>query len=419
MEIYDIHKARAIDWRRVEPEPLGGDMAEDVILFMNHACRYSLGKWWRIKKYDKEAQEHYLTMRGGTEKNIRPAGATAKLLAVTIKFRIYDEFTVRAPLYVAQDKCCKLIRSTAYHHIANKQGGWGLHNQSGEWVIDLVTAGWLMWDKLNIRDKQLIANLLEYEANNLIFTKSQFQYDIKKAEQKGASKTLECRYNAIIMYLAVLILQGHQNSHKWEAKAKEYFISASVMPSDLIDRAPKFLDGYNVNEDGTITSYGVISPYAMSKINISLSNIIYCKLAGEKMPSETLFNAKKIYEALYTPVTGRNSQSQSSICALDKKGRPTCIIQYPQGVKGNRASQSDFYLTELFGYFLGFDENLEHKSREWAKQRMKKMLTKQGKKTNGNYYTSSNRAVYHGSSEKVAGNMASAYMLMFVMLSDL
>ena len=62
--MFSLNDVKKIEWTQVEPEPLGGDLAEDLGKIINKFVKFALNDWWKKKGFDKESKLEYLSLKG-------------------------------------------------------------------------------------------------------------------------------------------------------------------------------------------------------------------------------------------------------------------------------------------------------------------------------------------------------------------
>lgn len=407
MEIYNIEQVNQIDWLYVEPELLGGDLAEELDAVINNACKFALNNWWKLNAFNKESKAEFLSLRGGADKLLRASSYYSELLAVAIKFKIYDPQVTGSEIYLARDRCCKLIRSALRLHIANNPKGWGQYLTHTALVAELAFSGWLMWDCFNIRDKQLIVNALEYTADMALDNKPTYTFSSNdKILERGENKCVENSNSAKLLHLASLMLKNHKNQELWNAKSDEYYKASYAMQDGNIP--------YNACSDGTVISYDRVSPYAMAKIVNNMFAYNLSKLTATPYKTSAFDNIRTVYQAFYVGEIGANGILKGSMCMVDVKGKPSeKLINYVQSGKSGRLRQSELYLMDVYGLVLGYDKELVYSAKAWLKARMKYIQKKQKKHANGSYVYYARLSKQSIKNELLGSNLAIAYLTLF------
>ncbi|HRF36224.1 MAG TPA: hypothetical protein PLZ09_02895 [Clostridia bacterium] len=203
--MFSLNDVKKIEWTQVEPEPLGGDLAEDLGKIINKFVKFALNDWWKKKGFDKESKLEYLSLKGPVDRMIRQSVYVAKTIAACVKFKFYNEEEVGHKLFVARDRYMKLLRSCLFHHCANSEGGWGMTYEQLPIVTELLYVCWLVWDKLNTNDQQFAINVLNYQASQAMDYKIEYNFN-----PDGSSTNLDdCQTilnmdHANLLYLIVL-----------------------------------------------------------------------------------------------------------------------------------------------------------------------------------------------------------------------
>lgn len=394
MEIYDISLVKKCAKENLFP--LGGDMAEDLIFFLNKECKYICGKWWKGKSFNREKKYQYLSFKGVSQSVMRPICSNCLLLATVIAFDIYTSEASQFSSLNLQDKACKLIRSIANNHEANKDGGW-----TSDASADIILAGWLLWDMLNVRDKMLIINLLESEAKKSQDYKITYSYNIK-GEYLGKVRVKELCQRAIILQLAIIMMPKHRDIKVWEQKLKKFLVSAFAKKENLKGQYSDLLQGYNIEDNGLLAKK--ISPIDQTCYTHNLLCNVISALAGEPQCEEALLNAKAMYEMFSELYLSKKGKSHEVLYAVDHKGKPKAKINDMRG----DGTLSCFYAQDVFAYCFKLDEGLAIAAREWAMVRMQVIKIKQSSK--GYYFKQSKGNINNGREEINGGNMAKAFI---------
>lgn len=406
--MYNIDKVKNIDWSMIEIEVLGGDVAEELIYAINKSMRHILSVFWKAKAFEKEVKEQYLTLKGSYDKVIRPSIYAAKVMALSLKFKIYDEKACGWAEFDVRDKCIKLIRSCVYHHISNDKNGWGGEDYTIGHVYELANTAWISWDKLNVRDRQLVVSMIEYEAKRLNGVSP--KYDFNNAGMLLDSSESSVFYNtnvANLLRLAYSMLADHEKSKNWIIKTQRFYKSIFKKKGDEGD------DGHNVKSDGYIISYSVRSPYAISQIATGSKVIALSWMLGEDVPEGALANFEMIYKAFYNSDSNEIGDGERIFVSFDKKNRPISDIKTPNGAHGGRPSLGAVYSMDMMAYSLGFDLSVNPTGREWAKIRMRDIIKNQ-KSGKSKYSMSAPQINRSMRGECLCSNLIDTYIALFI-----
>ncbi len=410
--MYDIEKVNKIDWSMKELEVLGGDLADDLILALNKSMRYIIGKFWSRKLFKKEAKSDYLTFRGPFDKTIRQCIYGAKVMALSFRFKLFDADATGNAEFVARDKYIKLLRSCVYHHESNKINGWGGEEATISHVYELAVSAWMVWSKLNARDRQLVVNMVEYEALMLEDASPRFDFSVDgKALHSSQSSVFYNSDVANFLNLASKMLDKHECVQKWTEIMTQFYKATFVIKSDADDR------GYNVNDQGYIINYGGRSPYASSQISTVSKPMMLAWMTGEDLPAGVGDKFEIIYKAFYASEQNSKGLNEPIFVTFDKKERPCPEIKTPDGAVGGKVTYSSVYCMDLMAYCLGLDSVTVPKSRDWAKIRMRGILKKQ---RNGNSKCSlyAPQVIKGVHREALSSSLMDAYIALFIYIAN-
>lgn len=192
---------------------------------------------------------------------------------------IYDASITHVSIEETYRIAIRLISSLAYRHKANmgEKEGWGKEWQSAWWTAQTIFAGWMLWDKLSEVDRMNVYRMTVCEADHFLDYKVPYYKDLDgKVIYKGDSKSEENAWNSDLMVFASVMFPNHANCSRWHQKALELQISAYASPSDKQKkktinglRLDHFLQGSNMEEDGTIVNHGRVHvdfPFAKVRI---------------------------------------------------------------------------------------------------------------------------------------------------------
>lgn len=406
---FETTSVKLVEWDQIEPEPLGGDLAEDLGKILNKFVRYALNDWWSHKGFQRETKNEYLLMRGPFDKTIRPSVYVAKAIACCVKFKIFDGKEVGCKLFAARDRYIKLIRSCLFHHSSNAVGGWGLNDEHLPVAVELLFASWLVWDKLNIRDQQYAINLLNSEIEWVMDTQIAYNYNTDGSETDELEcQTIVSMNRANLLFLASLMLGCTEKSQSIYEKAILTYRSCFSSKTD------GDMGGYNIDEDMFIRRFGTRSPFATSYIGAGRKAFVYSKIASVELPSGVARNFEQIYTAFYSSSYGENGKRDGVFTLYDKKNRPIGNVNYPDGVRGGKVNESALYAMDIFAFCLGYENSIEPNSREWAKIRMKSM--EKLFKSNKSYAIQGCNQNKNLHGEAVCSELAECYIALFLSL---
>lgn len=312
--MFEISDIQMIDWQQIEPEPLGGDLAEDLCSAMNKSIKYGLTLWWNKRGFKKEKKEEYLSMKGAFDKAVRPAIYLAKTTATAIKFSVFDESAADIKEYIARDKYIKLLRSCALKHIGNSEGGWGASKEYLSAVYELVFTAWLVWEKLNIRDKNYIINIINTELKVAMAVEPEYNFALDgSCRDDGESKTIANMEYANLLYLVSVMACRSYKSEECRQKAIRLYRACFASRQDCD------MGGFNVDADWKFCQYGGASPLATSYLGVGIKAYIISKLSEEYIPSGVTRSFEEIYKAFYSYIQSEGGVKHGEFTIYDKK----------------------------------------------------------------------------------------------------
>lgn len=396
--LYDIDAVRKINLSEIER--LGGEMAEDLQLFLNRATRYCVKYWWKKKHFKRFNKEIYLPIKGRNERDIVNFANNTRLLATVIRFNLIDEYIVGTTKQSVQDKCLKLIRSLCNAHAANVKDGWFITAIAAT----VGTAGWLMWDKLNDKDKLLLINMLEFEANRIVEQRIPFQHTREtNAVLPGKSRMASEFLNVI--NIAIAMMPDNINCLSWRIKHRELQAACYATESDG-------LNGWNVANNGLVMEGERVDVRSMSGIVYNFDAIAIARLADEELLPVLKNNALRIYDAFNNLYISRNGSSWRPLYSRGYNGCANAVLDLPKAARGPAARYANLYAIDVLAYANGCSDI---NAREWAEARMKRMLNMQSRHRNGMLHTAIFNKDHYRAFESSAAKMASiSYLSLYL-----
>lgn len=405
--MYTEQEIRLIEWQNIEPEPLGGDLAEDLCKVINKFIKFGLTQWWSSKGFQKESKQEYLSMKGSFDKVVRQAVYMAKTIACAIKFNIYDENETGIKEYVARDRYIKLLRSCINCHKANVEGGWGCQRETVACCSELLFACWIVWEKLNAKDKKNVLNVLFEEVENAMRVEIEYNYSLDGLSKgAGECKSIYDMDYANLLYLASIMACKNAEAENHRQKAIKTYRAC------FSSRTDSDITGFNVENDMILRQYDAKSPLATSQIGVGIKAYLLSKLTEEFIPSGVSRNFEKIYQAFYHYEVLEKGIKKGVFTIYDKKNRPQGGCVYPDGVKGGKVNESALYNMDIFAFLLGKEDCIDIPSREWAKVRIKKIDKNFSKNPKYAISGASQFKYIHG--EAVCSQLIDAYMALFL-----
>ncbi|WP_302496389.1 hypothetical protein [uncultured Flavonifractor sp.] len=308
--VFEVPEDQAVvpvDWSRFEQGLPADENAVLLGKILQKSLSFGFTTWWEEKGYDTQEGQQYLNFGGKMEKHIRPPAMEAFAMAIALRTGLYDESIVRIDREDAMEMEVRLISSLAYHHAANDPNGWG-GSKNGNWQSTLWAyytgyAAWLLWDELDLSTQEYARRMVEAEANRKIPVDYYRDAD-GTIIRRGNTAAEENGWNAALMQLAICMMPDHPNQAAWQEQCLTLMITSTAKPSDLQNTnllhgrpVKDWLNGSNINEDGTAVNHSRIHPDYMLMINHPNAAYIYT-LAGKPTPLAATFNMDDIYYSL-------------------------------------------------------------------------------------------------------------------------
>lgn len=414
--------------------PTDADSARaDAIL--TNATRYAVTTWWNTaKNYDAQTGT-YLDFGGIAEYDIRPPASEAYALATALATGQYDAAATGVTEAAARTIAAKLVRSLAYRHRATTTGGWGDAWQSAYWAALAGTAGWMLWDDLTASDRELVRKMVQHEANRFIGWTVPYLRNRSGTLLRSCGDTAaeESAWNARLLYLAPTMMPQHSRRSGWTYKANELSIGAFASPSDLSSTTDvrgrpltDWLEGTNVDDDGSLLNHGHYQPDYMSTISEQISGGLVRALGGAAVPSNVLRGSERNYDAMvdkqWWPAPAVACPGGRAFVAPTAANPTGTIyidgspdIYYPHGPESGSLRQAAFATLDTMMRQFGRDGLVAQKADYWEDLHADIVLRSQqrplagGAPSDGSTYRSSSEFSYTGREEWVAARAAEAW----------
>jgi hypothetical protein len=272
---------------------------------LKNVCKYAVGNWYNEhKNYDAQKGE-YLTFPVVNKDYIREPIELAYGLAVSLKLGIYDEKYTGVSKKEETEKTVKILKSIAKLHKVNcdrdTQGAWGDMWLSGSYAFNTGFASWLLWDDFSKKDQENIKKMVEYEANRSLPV---YYFKDKNGTliRPGDTGAEENSYNGALLGVATAMMPNHPNVDTWRKLLIKEMISAISKPSDTKNKTvlhgkmiKDWIDGSNIEQNGTLQNHGATHPAYMSFIQNHASIALSYILSGQKAPEASRFNIHVLY----------------------------------------------------------------------------------------------------------------------------
>jgi putative cell wall-binding protein len=451
----NVVSASGSDVVAINPATFGGGAPNDQVSqqlgqVLRNSARY-LATTWYTSTYSPVGGYVNLDVNGAVpEQEFRLPGMAAVSIATAVKFGDWDAGASGISADEAENRAATLVRSLASSYWANNsQAGvatWGNSWQSPLWAYYTGQAAWLVWDKLAPWEKDQVARMLADEANRLLTgndvfltsdTTSQqlYQYNRNGVDiTPGDTKAEEDNYEAQLLGLSVAMMPNHPNAAKWQRRNEDLLIADTATQADLSSseningrQLNQWLQGWNVQPDGTVQNHDILHPLYMTALDQSLQQIGTFALAGKNAPAAVTHNVGLVYNALTKPTSFPYAPDPNNLSQDVTASTPAPIYQSTGSAQINYPQGNDWG-TQFPAYYGSFDAlvstyNLAPNADAYAATHLASEEQLQGRFGDGQTYKPWNPATtpgyeaensYVGAEQRVGQISAQAYMARFL-----
>jgi putative cell wall-binding protein len=445
----------AINSSTLEGSAPTDQVSSQLAQVLRNSARY-LGTTWYTNTYNNAtASDGYLNLDipgAVPEQSFRLPGMAALSIATSVKLGDWDAGASGISADEAANRAATMVRALAHRYYANNSlagvSTWGNSWQSPLWAYYTGQAAWLVWDKLAPWDRDAVARMMADEANRLttgndVYLTSEqgspslYQYNRNGTDvTPGDTKAEEDNYEAQLLGLAVAMMPNHPNAATWQRRNEDLLIADTATQADMTSNSAvingrplnQWLQGYNVQPDGTVQNHDILHPLYMTALDQSLQQVGTFALAGKCAPQAVTHNVDKVYNALsnqksfsYAPDPNNLTQNVPTITmqAPIYQSASSPQINYPQG---------NDWGTQFPAYYGSFDAlvgayNLAPSANANAATHLASEQQLQGRFGDGHTYEPWNPATtpgsqaensYVGAEQRVGQISAQAYMALFL-----
>jgi hypothetical protein len=412
-----------------------------------NASRYAVTTWYNtVRNYDAQAS-FYLNLDFNIdgymlEDDIRPPASEAYALAVSVMTGGYDAGAAGLSATTARNIAVRLTVSLARAHRVNTPGGWGTdprsYWQSALWVAMAGEAGWMLWPYLSVTDREYVRKMVESEATRFIGWPVPYQKNRTGAWQNGHgcdnTAAEENAWDTRVLNLAITMMPQHSRRSAWSFKADELAITAFARPGDFATSSDTrgrplgdWLEGSNINNDGTLVNHWIYHPDYMTTISEAISGMYVFALAGRPIPRSALNGGTYLYDALVDKTwvpTPAIPCSASPAFIPPGANNPTgtmyvdnsASVYYPEGGDWGVMRRAHFAEFDAMARAFGLDSTVAQKAAGWEDLHAQAALAMQrrrlagGAPSDGRTYRGDNEDKYAGREEWVAARAAGLWL---------
>jgi hypothetical protein len=424
------------------PAPSGADAALIRTILAN-ATRHALIGWWSARGYDRQPAGSRLDLGGTDEEAIRSPASVGYALATSVALAADDADPDRTLLDRAREMAVRLVRSVAGHHRAVESGGWGDAWQSALWAALAGTAGWLLWDALDGRERDEVLAMVESEADRFLGWQVEYWKDRAGRFLRPCGDTAgeESAWNARLLFLATAMLPHHHHHAEWAVKGAELAIGAYATPRDLADHRPirgrpltDWLAGTNAEDDGGFVNHDRYHPDYVATITEMMAGGLVAALAGEPIPLEAIRGAgleyRSLIERAWWPAPERPCPDGPAFVRPGPDNPRGTVyvpssgaIHYPQGTDWGPARRANFMNLDTLVAAYDID-GLAEEARGWARRHGEALLAMQtrplvgGALGDGRTYRAVDEDTYPLREEWVAAQAADMWLATWLVARD-
>ena len=398
-----------VDWTRFDQPARDDDLDRATRMLLN-AARYNLA--WAPGAADRIERDGRQLEGVEPHNVIRPACEAAYALAVVLRTDIFDEQAVGLPLPEARRRALRLIRATAAVH---DRASWNYPWQSSFWAALLGNAAWLLWDDLDADTRRQVAEIVEFEADRFLAPGYRVPYWNGRG---GDTKAEENAWDSMIHHVAVAMMPGHPHVPRWKQVGGKLMASAYAMKADMeddtvVDGKPvlKWLDGYNVRDDGVLVNHGFFHPDYMTCVKLKLRAVLTQSLVGGPVPETAEFGAERVYRVF----TGRRWPSppyEPPGGTIYVPGRAE--VYYPKGTDWFAGRVVIYHLLDVYADVLGWKADAEHTPAYWARLRADRILQRQREHADRAVYGPGEFTRHVPREQDAAWGLADAFLLQWL-----
>ena len=372
---------------------VGNDLTAKVVDVLNKSVKYTLNTYYPTYLPGTTP----ITDFGGIEeKNIRHPACSTVGIATLIATNTYQESIVGVPKATAIAQVKRIINGLANTHLANG-GTWGNVWQSALWAFYMGEASYLLANEFTASEKTAIQNVIIYECDNRVMTLTTNNLYWKNPAgtelNAGDSKSEEVAWNNALLGLAILMYPTHVNYATYASKFVEMGVISFATQSDITSGktvngyALANLDGFNVNENGTIINHNIVHPdYMVSGAASVFGSVALMFYANKKVPKAIFHNVDKLCYGL----------AEYDFLATDGYDAPYGTIYksadwemyYPNGNDWGKMRMADKACFDIMAHSWGFYSRYDWS--RFANLHMDYLASSQDRFSTGQVYTTGN-----------------------------
>lgn len=392
--------------------PAPASDTEQAAEILTNANLYAMTTWW-----SGPAQTLLnVDLPVNTHDAVRRLGMEALSLSTSLATGVYDGTVIGVTPEAALSRTVQLITSVASWHITNHLGGWGEGWQTPMWAGTLGRAAWFIWDQLPEPTQELVARVVEHEAD---YAARQKIHYLRNAAgtilTPGDSGAEEVSWWATAMQVAQVLLPDHPHVKIWRTETVRYALASWARPADVASSAwingkplSSWITGSNVEANGVVINHSrVASDYSTTTYqNLDLAPLL--ALAGQSSPEASRQLLGPVYSA-FTAVVFSGASYAASGGVTYVPG--TADIYYPQGNDWGTGQKLPYALADAQALVFGYDPG---SAVTYLALHMNAQLAMQARFTDGRTYLNDAEYNYEGREEHTAQLASQLYLTLYL-----
>lgn len=393
--------------------------AAAFISVLDNSSRYAMTVWFP-ETFAGQNTSSSLDFGGTTAVEIRPAASEALALATSLGTGTFSAESVGARREETLAVASALISSLAGSHWSNSVwGGWSGPDswQGAHWAEMTGSAAWLIWDDLSDETRADVQNMIEKEADRFIGVAPEYWETPSSSSSDGDTKAEEIAWNATILQLSMAMLPTHPNEPAWAEANTRMLLASFARPSDVDDSTlysgrpvSEWVEGWNINEDGTLVNHGILHPEYMATVNFKLKAVTTASLASTDVDPAAFHNTDLVYDALQS-LPFDDDEFDSPGGTIYVPGSDT--VYYPEGADRGLDRRMNFANLDLMESLYSPDRALAADASEWAALHVGRVAEMQARFTDGRTYAEGDDDTYYARESWVARYAALSVLALY------
>lgn len=350
----------------VEPPLIGWDTTPPTDLYtvkaaqiLRNACRYAMTTWWTSTAPGLLAASLDYTAVGSNNDALRRLAMQALGLSTAIATGTYDPVDTGVPTAAALARVVQIVDRVISQHMVNHLEGWGAGWQTPMWAALAARAAWFNWGAIPTVLRRQIALVVAFEADHAARTAVRYLRNAAGTIlTPGDTGAEEVSWTAEALQVAVVMLPDHPNAPVWRTELCRYSLAAWARPADVSSLTvvngrtlADWLDGSNVESDGSVDNHARKAPDYASCTYQNLGIVLLAALTGQPAPQA----ARELLGPVYNAYTGILYTNPPYLAPGGTVYHPTTgAIYWPGGCDWGTSQVLPFALADALALACGY-----------------------------------------------------------------